>query len=56
MALTDDGLRERDRIAIGHFRARGAAVCGVIGGGYSSDVEALAGRHAILFEVAGEFA
>ena len=55
MALSDDGLRERDRIAIGHFRKRGAAVCGVIGGGYSSDVEALAGRHAILFDVAGEF-
>ncbi len=31
-------------------------VCGVIGGGYSSDIEALAGRHAILFEVADEFA
>ena len=56
MALSDDGLRERDRMAIDHFRARGAAVCGVIGGGYSNDVEALAGRHAILFEVAGEFA
>lgn len=56
MALTDDGLRKRDRIAIDHFRTRGAAVCGVIGGGYSSDIEALAGRHAILFDVAGEFA
>lgn len=55
MALSDDGLRERDRIAIGHFRRRGAAVCGVIGGGYSSDVVALARRHAILFEVAGKF-
>jgi acetoin utilization deacetylase AcuC-like enzyme len=56
MALSDDGLRARDRIAIDHFRTRGAAVCGVIGGGYSSDIEALAGRHAILFEVADEFA
>ena len=56
MALSDDGLRARDRIAIDHFRTRGAAVCGVIGGGYSGDIEALAGRHAILFEVADEFA
>lgn len=55
MALSDEGLRERDRMAIDHFRARDAAVCGVIGGGYSNDIEALAGRHAILFEVAGEF-
>ncbi|RVD62499.1 histone deacetylase, partial [Mesorhizobium sp. M7A.F.Ca.ET.027.03.2.1] len=31
-------------------------VCGVIGGGYSTDVPALAARHAILFEVAAGYA
>jgi acetoin utilization deacetylase AcuC-like enzyme len=54
MKLTDVGLRERDRTVIGHFRERGIPLCGVIGGGYSADVAALAERHAILFEVAAE--
>jgi acetoin utilization deacetylase AcuC-like enzyme len=52
LALSDDGLRARDEMVIGHFRALGIPVCGVIGGGYSTDVPALAARHAILFEVA----
>jgi acetoin utilization deacetylase AcuC-like enzyme len=55
MKLTDDGLRERDRTVIGYFRDRDIPVCGVIGGGYSTDVASLAERHAILFEVAAEF-
>ncbi len=56
LSLTDEGLRRRDTAVIGHLRRGGVPVCGVIGGGYSSDVPALAERHAILFEVAAEFA
>ena len=56
LALSDDGLRARDVAVIRHFRARDIPVCGVIGGGYSTDVAALAERHAILFEVAAGFA
>lgn len=56
LSLSDDGLRARDLMVIGHFRALGIPVCGVIGGGYSTDVAALAARHAILFEVAATFA
>ncbi|MEQ1955702.1 histone deacetylase [Mesorhizobium sp. CN2-181] len=56
LALSDEGLRARDRMVIGHFRALGVPVCGVIGGGYSRDIAALAARHSILFEVASEFA
>jgi acetoin utilization deacetylase AcuC-like enzyme len=55
LSLSDDGLRARDRLTIGHFRKRGIPVCGVIGGGYSRDIAALAARHSILFEVAAEF-
>ena len=55
LSLSDDGLRARDMLTIGHFRERGIPVCGVIGGGYSRDIEAIAARHAILFEVAAEF-
>jgi acetoin utilization deacetylase AcuC-like enzyme len=56
LSLTDDGLRARERLVISHFRNMNVPLCGVLGGGYSQDVEALAERHAILFETAAEFA
>ncbi|MET2828704.1 histone deacetylase family protein [Mesorhizobium shangrilense] len=56
LSLTDDGVRARDETVIRHFRAQGIPVCGVIGGGYSTDVPALAARHATLFEVAASYA
>lgn len=56
LSLSDDGLRARDEMVIHHFRGLGIPVCGVIGGGYSTDVAALAARHAILFEVASGYA
>ncbi|MBS3648577.1 histone deacetylase [Pseudaminobacter sp. 19-2017] len=56
LCLSDAGLRARDRMVIGTFREIGVPVCAVIGGGYSQDIAALAARHAILFEVAAEFA
>lgn len=52
LALGDDGLRLRDRMVIGSCAERGVPLCGVIGGGYSRDIDALAARHAILFEEA----
>lgn len=48
--LSDEGLYARDRFVIRQARARGQPVVGVIGGGYTSDVEALARRHALVFE------
>ncbi|QPC86746.1 histone deacetylase [Mesorhizobium sp. NBSH29] len=56
MKLSDAGLRARDRHVISYFRERNIPLCGVIGGGYSLDIPALAARHAILFETAAEFA
>ena len=56
LALTNDDIRARDETVIGFFRERGIAVCGVIGGGDSSDTDALAARHALLFETASWFA
>jgi acetoin utilization deacetylase AcuC-like enzyme len=56
LSLSNEGVRNRDDMVIRHFRALGIPVCGVIGGGYSTDVAALAARHAILFEVASGFA
>ncbi|TIO91100.1 MAG: histone deacetylase [Mesorhizobium sp.] len=56
LTLTDNGLRSREELVISYFRKAGIPLCGVIGGGYSSDVPALAARHAILFEVAAAYA
>ncbi|AXS39642.1 histone deacetylase [Breoghania sp. L-A4] len=55
LALSDEGLTERDRTVIGAVRERGIALAGVLGGGYSNDVDLLARRHATLHRVAAEF-
>lgn len=54
LALTDNGLAERDRLVLEHCRGAGVPVACVIGGGYDPDLSALARRHTILFEVAAE--
>ena len=56
LGLTSDGLARRDAAAIGFFRNHGVPVCGVIGGGYSRDIDELAERHTILFRTAARFA
>ena len=48
LALSDEGLLERDRRVIAAVREAGLPLAGVLGGGYSDDVEALARRHAQL--------
>lgn len=52
LALSDDGLRARERTVIDWAHARGVPLVGVLGGGYDDDPERLAARHAILFEEA----
>jgi acetoin utilization deacetylase AcuC-like enzyme len=51
LALTSDGLRGRDAFVLDASRARGLPMCCVVGGGYSTDIEELVRRHAILHEV-----
>jgi len=50
--LSDEGLQARDALVTAFFARRGVAVCGVLGGGYSRDLAALARRHAFLHEAA----
>ena len=50
LALTDAGLRARDDLVIAEARRRGIPLVAVVGGGYATDVDALARRHAIVFE------
>jgi acetoin utilization deacetylase AcuC-like enzyme len=52
LALTDAGLRARDAAVIRWARARDLPLAGVLGGGYDSDPDRLAARHAILYEEA----
>jgi acetoin utilization deacetylase AcuC-like enzyme len=50
LALTDEGLRARERHVAQACRSRGLPLAAVIGGGYGPDAAAVARRHAILFE------
>jgi len=52
LALSDEGIAARDALVIGRLRGAGLPVCGVIGGGYADDVQALARRHTILHRTA----
>lgn len=56
LALTSDGLRRRDARVLAWARGRGLPVTGVLGGGYDTDPERLAARHALLFEEAARLA
>ncbi|WP_321338603.1 histone deacetylase [Breoghania sp.] len=55
LALSDEGLVARDRFVIETVREAGVALAGVMGGGYSFDIDALAHRHAAFYRVASEF-
>ncbi|PTW62120.1 acetoin utilization deacetylase AcuC-like enzyme [Breoghania corrubedonensis] len=55
LALSDEGLIARDRLVIETVREAGVPLAGVMGGGYSTDIEALARRHTMLYRVASEF-
>ena len=56
LALSSDGLADRDRMAVSFFRQRDIPLAAVQGGGYSSDAEEVARRHTIIHHVASEFA
>lgn len=52
LALTEDGLAERDRRAIAALRATGTPVCVTLAGGYGDPIEATARIHARTVAVA----
>jgi acetoin utilization deacetylase AcuC-like enzyme len=54
LMLTDAGLARRDRYVLETCLRAGVPVAGVIGGGYSHDIDAVARRHSILHRVASE--
>jgi len=56
LAVSMAGLRARERLVVEGIRARGLPLVVVIGGGYDSDPERLAERHALVFEEAARLA
>ncbi|WP_396035039.1 histone deacetylase [Candidatus Cyanaurora vandensis] len=54
LALTDQGLYERDRAVLSTCVARGVPVAAVIGGGYGESMLELVVRHALLHRAASE--
>lgn len=54
LSLTDDGLRRRDAYVVREARRRAIPLVSVVGGGYSTDIEALGRRHAFVFEAMAE--
>jgi acetoin utilization deacetylase AcuC-like enzyme len=55
LALSNDGLEQRDMWIIDKVRSTGIPLAGVIGGGYTADIDALAKRHATLHRAAARF-
>jgi len=56
LALSRNGLAERDRYVIGSVRAAGIPLAGVLGGGYSEDIVELVDRHTGLMRAANAVA
>ena len=54
LALTDDGLFQREKLVLQTCIAQGYPVATVVGGGYDKDVSALAYRHVLLHRAASE--
>jgi acetoin utilization deacetylase AcuC-like enzyme len=52
--LTVEGLYRRERMVLDTVLGAGIPLAGVVGGGYSPDIDELASRHAVLHRVAQE--
>ena len=50
LALSDAGLAGRDRQVAAACQAHGAALCGVLGGGYHRDADKVAARHLFMVD------
>ena len=54
LALSEEGLRWRERLVLGTCLRAGVPVAGVVGGGYAAELDQLVRLHAILPQVATE--
>jgi acetoin utilization deacetylase AcuC-like enzyme len=56
LALTDDGLANREALVLEACQARSLPVACVLGGGYAPTIDDLVRRHALLHRVARDLA
>lgn len=56
LALSEDGLWQRDHFVLSQCRSRTIPVACVLGGGYLDDIDRLARRHSIIHRVGTEIA
>jgi acetoin utilization deacetylase AcuC-like enzyme len=54
LALSDEGLYQRDKLVLETCLRQGYPVATVVGGGYDKDVSALSYRHVLLHRAASE--
>lgn len=55
LALSDQGLADRDRFVVEAARSRDMPIAAVIGGGYGTDAATLGARHGTIHKVMAEF-
>jgi acetoin utilization deacetylase AcuC-like enzyme len=55
LALSDLGLMQRERYVVREVRSRDIALVTVLGGGYDTDIDALAGRHSLIFHACADW-
>jgi acetoin utilization deacetylase AcuC-like enzyme len=55
LGLSDAGLMARERLVVEQVRSRGISLATVLGGGYSTDIDALAARHALIFHACADW-
>jgi len=56
MALSNEGILERDRLVMKFCSEQGSVLCAAIGGGYEPDHNKIVERHVMLHKAAAEYA
>ena len=50
LKISDEGIKERDKLVSENFFSRGIPLCGVLGGGYNKDFDKLVELHSFLHQ------
>ena len=50
LKISDEGIKERDKLVTNNFFSKGVPLCGVLGGGYNKDFKKLIELHSYLHE------
>jgi acetoin utilization deacetylase AcuC-like enzyme len=49
LEMTSEGIEQRDRVVLSHFKGRQVPIATTVGGGYGQTHEEVAQRHSIIF-------